>query len=95
MLIYKNHYGLNKNLNIFLGNHNCIYFRRRCLNFYRSQNVTTKHRERCNKQDITSTGTSNESHLYWKEQFHNNPLHFEKYADFEADNEIDSTHRNK
>ena len=43
------------------------------------------------KNDITTIGTSNESHLHWKKHFHKNPLDFRIYADFEADNEKDNS----
>ena len=33
----------------------------------------------------------NESHLYWKKYFHENPFNFRIIADFEADNETDSS----
>ena len=35
--------------------------------------------------------TSNESHIQWKKLFHENPLYFRIYTDFEADNEIDNS----
>ena len=48
-----------------------------------------KHKEKCeHKQEITTITTSDESHLYWKNHFHKNPLCLRIIADFEADNEI-------
>ena len=54
------------------------------------------HKPKCDNNDITTIGTSSESHLPWKKQFHKNPLYFRIYADFKADNEKDnSSIRNK
>ena len=39
--------------------------------------------------NICTIRTSNEFQLYWKKHFHKSTLNFRKYADFEADNEID------
>ena len=50
-----------------------------------------KHKEKCGDDNITTTKTSNESHIYWKKHFHKNPLYFRIYADFEADNEKDNS----
>ena len=49
-----------------------------------------KHKEKRGEDNITTIKTSNESHIYWKKQFHKNPLYFGIYADFEADNEKDN-----
>ena len=68
-LIYKNHYVLIKKLKLFLGNHNCNFVGRRCLNSYTSQNVLNKHKQRCGQQEIISLRLSNESHIYWKKTF--------------------------
>ena len=32
---------------------------------------------------------SRDSHLHWKNHFHKSPILMKKYADFEADNEIE------
>ena len=49
-----------------------------------------KRKQHSGEQDNTSLRLSDESHLYWKKKhFQMNPLNFRKYADFEADNEID------
>ena len=40
--------------------------------------------------EITTIGTSLDSHLLWKNHFHKNPFYFRIYADFVADNEKDS-----
>ena len=52
-----------------------------------------KHEQICEKQEITSNKTLNESHLYSKKHFLKNPLHFKIYADFEADNELDDSNK--
>ena len=39
LLIYMNHYALNKNLYVFLGNHNRSFVCRRCLNSYTNENA--------------------------------------------------------
>ena len=72
-------------------NHKCNFVCRRCLTSYSGQNVLTKHRTRCNQQKITSFKTSNESHLYWRKHFHKNPLGCRIFADFEAENETDTS----
>ena len=41
--------------------------------------------------DITTIRTSSESHLHWKDHFHNNPLFFRIIADFEAYNASDKS----
>ena len=91
LAIYKNHYVLIKNLDVFLGDYNKKFICRRCLCSYTSENMLIKHKPKCENNDITSIKTSNESHLYWKKHFHKNPLYFRIYADFEADNEKDNS----
>ena len=91
MLIYKNHYALIKNLYVFSGNHNCNYICRSCLNSNKSQNASNNHMEKYGEQEITSIKLSNESFLYWKKQFHKNPLYFRNIAIFEADDEVDNS----
>ena len=91
LAIYKNHYVLVKKLNVFLGDHNKKFICRRCLSSYTSENMLIKHKPRCENNEITSIKTSNESHIFWKKHFHENPLYFRIYADFEADNEEDNT----
>ena len=49
------------------------------------------HKTKCENNDITTTRTSNESNLHWKNHFHKNPSNFRIYADFEADNEKDKS----
>ena len=49
------------------------------------------HKTKCEHQRKLSIRTSNESHFHWKKHFHKNPIHFTIIADFEADNEIDSS----
>ena len=91
LAIYKNHYVLIKKLDVFLGDHNKKFICRRCLNSYTSENMFILHKPKCENIDITTITTSNESHLYWKNHFHKNPLYFRIYADFEADNEKDKS----
>ena len=87
LLIYKNHYALIKKLHVFLGDHNKSFVCRRCLNSYTCENALTNHKEKCGDDNICTIRTSNESHLFWKNYFHKNPLYFRIYADFEANNE--------
>ena len=91
LLIYKNHYALIKKLHVFLGDHNKSFVCRRCLNSYTCENALKNHKEKCGDDIICTIRTSNESHLYWKKHFHNNPLYFRIYADFEADKEKDNS----
>ena len=90
LAISKNHYVLIKKLDVFL-DHNKRFICRRCLGSYTSENMLIKHKTKCEKNDITSIKTSNESHLHWKKYFQKNPLYFRIYAHFEADNEKDNT----
>ena len=46
-----------------------------------------KHKQKSGDDNITKLRTSNDSHLRWKEHFHESLLYFRIYADFEADNE--------
>ena len=91
LAIYKNHYVLNKKLDVFLGDHNKKFICRQCLSSYTSENMLIKHKQECGDDNITTIKTSNESHIYWKKHFHKNPLYFRIYADFEADNEKDNS----
>ena len=91
LAIYKNHYVLIKKLNVFLGDHNKNFLCRRCLNSYTSENMLKIHKQKCEKNDITTIRTSSESNLHWKKHFHKKPLYFRIYADFEADNEKDNS----
>ena len=91
LAIYKNHYVLIKKLDVFLGDHNKKFICRRCLCSYTSKNMLIKHKPKCEKNDITTIRTSNESHLHWKKHFYKNPLYFRIHADFEADNEKDNS----
>ena len=49
------------------------------------------HEPKCENSEITTIGTSNESHFLWNDLYHKNPLSFRLIADFEADNEIDNS----
>ena len=91
LAIYKNHYVLIKKLDVFLGDHNKKFICGRCLSSYTSENMLSKHNQKCGDDNITAIKTSNEPHLYWKKHFHKNLLCFRIYADFEADNEKDNT----
>ena len=91
LAIYKNHYVLIKKLDVFLGDHNKKFICRRCLSSYTSENMLMKHKEKCGDDNITTTRTSNESHLHWKKHFQKNPLYFRIYSDFEADYEKDNS----
>ena len=54
------------------------------------------HKPNCENNDKTTIRTSPDSHFYWKKHFHENPLYFSIYADFEAVFEkVDSCVRNK
>ena len=57
------------------------------MSSYTSENMLMKHKQKCGEDNITTTRTSSESYLHWKNQFHKNPFYFRIYADFEADNE--------
>ena len=49
------------------------------------------HKQKYGDDNMSTLRTSPESYIYWKKHFHKNPLYFSKYADFGADNEIDSS----
>ena len=91
LAIHKNHYILVKKLDVFLGDHNKKFICRQCLNSYTSEYMLMKHKQKCGEDNITTIGTSPESHLHWKSHFHKNPLCFRIYADFEAGNEKDNS----
>ena len=52
LINYKKHYVLVKKLQICLGNHNCIFVWRRCLNSFTSQSVLVKDKQQCGEKDI-------------------------------------------
>ena len=91
LLIYKNHYALIKNINVFLGNHHKSFICRRCLNSYTSENMLKIHKPKCENNDISTIRTSPDCHLHWKKHLRKNPLYFRIYADFEAANEKDNS----
>ena len=95
LMIYKNHYALIKKLNVFLGDHHKTFICRRCLNSYTSENMLRTHILKCENNDKTTIRTSPGSHLHWKNHFHKNPLYFRIYADFESDEEDNSSMGNK
>ena len=89
--IYKNHHILIKKLDVFLGDHNKKFHCRQCLSSYTRENMLMKHKQKYGGDNITTIKNSKESHLHWNYHFHKNPLYFRIYADFEADNEKDSS----
>ena len=89
LLIYKNHYALNRKMNFFLGDQIKNFMCTRCLTSFTSENMLTLQKQKCESFDITTIRTSPEPHLHWKNQFHKNPLYFRIYADFEVVNELD------
>ena len=94
--IYKNHYILVKKFYVFLGDHHKIFICSRCLSSYTSENKLKLHKRNCENNEITTSRTSNEPHLHWKNHFHKNPSYIRIYADFEADNEkVNSSIGNK
>ena len=95
LFIYKNHYVLLKKFNVFLGKQDCRHICKRCRNSHTSENVVNKHKQQCDQKETTSIRTTNESHLLWKKHVRKNPKYFRIYADFEADNEIDSSSKGK
>ena len=91
LLIYDNHHVLIEKKHNFLINHLCNFVCRRGLSSYTSQIVLMMHTLRCERQKMTSIRKSNESHLNWGKQLHKNHSYFRRFADFEADNVIDSS----
>ena len=61
------------------------------MSSYTSENMLLLHKQKCGEDNITTLRTSPESHLHWQKHFHKNLLYFGIYADFEADNEIDTS----
>ena len=61
------------------------------MSSYTSENMLMIHKPKCENKNITTIRTSLESHNLWKHHFHENPLYFRIYADFEADNEFDNS----
>ena len=49
------------------------------------------HKPKIQSYDTTTIRTSSDSHLLWKNHSHKNPLYFGIYADFESDNEVDTS----
>ena len=90
-MIYKNQFINIEKLHVSSGKHGCKFVCRRCLSCCSSQNTRIKDEQRRKKQEITASKTLNESHKYWKLVFHKIPFCFEINADFEANNEIDTS----
>ena len=80
--MYKNHYALIKNLNVFLGDHHKSFICRRCLNSYTSENTKLKQKPKFENNDITTIKKSPESQIYWKKHFHKNPICLRIYAGY-------------
>ena len=74
-----------------MGNHNKSFVCRQCLTSYTKENTLINHKEKCGEDNICTIKTSPESHLYWINHFHKNPLFFRIIADFGADNEVDGS----
>ena len=53
--------------------------------------MLAKHKQKCEKNEITTIRTSPDSHLHWKKHFYKNPFYFRIYADFEVDHEKDNS----
>ena len=66
LAIYKNHYVLIKKLDVFLSDHNKKIICRQCLSSCTSENMLTKHKQKCGDVNITAIKTSDESHFNWK-----------------------------
>ena len=59
------------------------------MNSYPSENALINHKEKCGEDNISTKRTSPDSHIYWKNHFHNNPVCFRIFADFEANKEYE------
>ena len=92
LLIYKNHYSLIKKLKVFVSKEDNKYICRKCLSGYTSDNMTFKHKQKCDmRHDITTIKNSYKPYINWDKHCHKIPVYFRIYADVEADNEIDYT----
>ena len=87
----KTHYAPIKKLNVFVGNKNENLICKKCLNSYKSENMLVIHEPKCENYDITTIRTSRGSHLRWKNHFLKNKCYFRIIAEFQADNENDSS----
>ena len=74
-----------------LGKQGFWYFFRRCSNSHTNRDVLTNPLQNCDQEEETSIRTSDDSHIYCKKHFHQNPLKFRFLADFEADKETDNS----
>ena len=68
LIIYKNQYALIKKLHVFLGSHNKIFVRRRCLNSYTSEKMLMSIEPKCENFDKTTIRTSM-IHFHLKKSF--------------------------
>ena len=73
LLIYKNHYALIKNLNVFLGDYHKIFICRRYLNSYTNENALINPKKNCGDDNVRTIRTSRESHVQWNKHFHKKP----------------------
>ena len=69
LAIYKKHYVLIKQLDVFSGDHNKKLNCRQCLSSSTCENILMKHKEKCRVNIITTIKNSKESHLKWKKTF--------------------------
>ena len=53
LAFYKNHYLLNKKLDVFLGDHNKKFICRQCLSSYTSENMLMKHKQKSGDHKLT------------------------------------------
>ena len=92
-LLYRNQYVFIKKSHVFVGEHESKFVCRRCLSSYSSQNVSMKHKHRCEEKEKRSIQTSNQSDLYWKKRIHEKPFYLRTFADFESYTEIDNSNK--
>ena len=59
------------------------------MDSHTSENMLMIHKPKYEKIHLTTIRISSESHLHWKDHFHEKPLYFRVYPDFEAANETD------
>ena len=62
-----------------------------CLNSYINENMLRIHKPKCENHDITTTKTSSEPPLHWKDNFHKKPLYCRNIGHFQADNGINNS----
>ena len=57
LVLYENHYAINKKLNVYLGNHNNNFICRQCLNSYTNENALMSHKEKCDSINLCTIRT--------------------------------------